>query len=647
MITRAAKMHDLKLSRRAMMLGCVQGALVLGLAGRLYYLQVEETRKYGQLSDRNKYDFRILPPSRGRIYDQQGRLLAGNAETYELSVIPAYTENLSNTVKYLSLLIELSDQEIEYFLAEAEEKPDFLPIPIRTDLSQREVSQVVVRSPELPGVSFERVEKRIYPQGVFCGHITGYVSRATSDEVKSGEVAPELANLSIGKSGVEKSFEHGLKGLPGRERIVVNSVGRPISTAVDDQPLSGDDLYLNIDMDSQLYAIRALEEGRNKPINLSAPKVQSALSDDENLSKILIGDQVRVFEDSRGRVVPPETGSVVVMDAQTGAVTTLASSPTFDPNLFSGRLSREDWQSLIENPRRPLLDRSLSGQYSPGSTFKMVVALAALEAGVITKDTPFFCNGHKKVGTQDFHCWQKNGHGRVSLLDAIEQSCDVFFYEVGLKTGIARIADMARRLGIGDVTGIDLPQEKPGLMPTKKWKREKIGKSWTPGETVNVSIGQGYVLTTPLQLAVMTARIANGKKVVTPHIVQTAQQAGFDDLDIDPEHLALIQQGMRRVMNGARGTAKRHDLGDIGVAMAGKTGTVQVKAISKAERERGIIQNRDRPWEHRDHALFVGYAPYENPRYVVAVVVEHGGGGSSTAAPIARRVMKRLFEKQA
>ncbi|MGU9961924.1 MAG: penicillin-binding protein 2 [Candidatus Puniceispirillales bacterium WSBS_2018_MAG_OTU23] len=649
MITRASKLYAQKLTRRSLILGGVQGAMVLGLTGRLYYLQVEEARKYGQLSDRNKYDFRILPPSRGRIYDAEGRLLAGNAEVYELSITPLYSKNLKATITRLATLVDLSEDEIEHFFAEAAEKPKFLPIPIRADLSGREVARVVVRSPELPGVNFQRVEKRIYPQGLLGGHLTGYVNRATADEVDRGVITPELASLSTGKSGIEKIYERNLRGYPGRERIVVNAFGRPISTAIDEQPSAGADLHLSINMDDQLGAIEALKRGNNKPLKLSSPRVQSALGRDEELANILSDGLNNAFEDSQGRVVPPETGSVVVIDIKTGAVKTLVSSPTFDPNIFSGRLSTVDWNNMINNPRTPLLDRSLSGQYSPGSTFKMVVGLAALEAGVINAESRFFCNGHKKVGNQDFHCWLKGGHGWVDIISAIGQSCDVFFYEIGLKTGISRIADMARRLGLGEKTGINMPGEKPGLIPTKQWKEDNIGKTWTLGETVNSAIGQGYVLTTPLQLAVMTARIADGNRAITPRLTteefepQKGGGQGFDDLNISPAALNIVKKGMRRVMNGAKGTARNHDLTASGIPIAGKTGTVQVKAISAAERARGIVDNKDRPWKHRDHALFVGYAPYINPRYAVVVVVEHGGGGSSTAAPIAKKVIKNLF----
>ncbi len=639
--------HDAqRISRRSLIMGGVQIAVATGLAGRLYYLQIEENRQYSKLSDRNKYDFRIIPPSRGRINDAAGRLLAGNAETYELSIIPQYNDDLAQLMQQLSSLIDLQDDEIARFIADAAEQPSFLPLPLRADLTQREVARIAVRIPELPGVSFERAEKRIYPQGVLGGNLTGYVSRATAAEVKEGIVNRELAHLSTGKSGVEKQHEFTLRGAPGRRRILVNAFGRPISSSTVEAPISGRNLVLNIDMDDQRVANEALQQGQHKPLELASPRVQQALIQDDELRKILADDQSPAFENAKGQVVPAETGSVVALDIKTGAVKILLSSPTFDPNLFVGGLSSRDWGILSQNPRRPLIDRCIAGQYPPGSTFKMVVALAALEAGIITENTKFHCSGHRRVGDTDFHCWRPKGHGSVNIIDAIEQSCDVYFYEIGLKTGIKRIGDMARRLGLGGATGINIPREKSGLIPTKAWKKKKTGESWLLGETVNASIGQGYVLATPLQLAVMTARIANGKAAVNPMLAAGDNRAdAFADLKISQAGLEIVRRGMRAVMSGKKGTARFHDLPIKGVGMAGKTGTVQVRAISKAEREEGIIDNADRVWKFRDHALFTAFAPYDDPRYAVAVVVEHGGSGSGVAAPIARRVMTHLISK--
>lgn len=647
MITKRTREYNAVLNRRSLIIGGIQGLVVGGLAARLYYLQLVEGKQYSRLSDRNKYDFRLISPSRGRIYDAGGRLLAGNAEAYELSIIPDYAGDVEKVLRSLSRLITLTEEDIASVIEEAADTPSFLPVAIRSDLTQREVARLVVRSPELPGVNFEKIEKRIYPQGLLAGHITGYVNRVTQDEINAGLITRELASLSTGKSGIEKAFENNLRGEPGRERILVNAHGRPIRTAIDEESQPGRDIRLSTDMDLQLAALRALKHGSNTPIPRSDPKVQAAIKKDPDLALMIPETEEFAYLDSKDRVVPPETGSVVVVDIKTGAVRCLVSSPTYDPNLFASRISNAEWQKLINNPRQPLLNRSLSGQYAPGSTFKMVVALAALEAGIINENTRFTCPGHKTVGNKDFHCWQENGHGTINVVQAIEQSCDVFFYEVGLKTGIARIADMARRLGFGEKTGIDLPGEKLGLMPTKDWKKKKIGVAWTLGETVNASIGQGYVLSTPLQLAVMTARLAHGEARITPKLMEDNTAPAFAPLDINSYAMSVIRKGMRQVMNGSLGTARKHDLDIKGVGMAGKTGTVQVRAISKAERESGITDNADRPWKFRDHALFTGYAPYNDPRYAVAVIVEHGGSGSGAAAPVAREVLSWLFREKA
>jgi len=315
----------------------------------------------------------------------------------------------------------------------------------------------------------------------------------------------------------------------------------------------------------------------------------------------------------------------------------------YDPNIFTERLLTRDWRRLNEHPRNPLLNRVTSGMYAPGSTFKMVVALAALEAGIINEKTSFFCDGDMDLGNATFHCWQRLGHGRVNVVKALEQSCDVFFYEVALKTGIERIKNMALRLGLGMPSGIDIPGEKPGIIPSHDWKVATHGVVWTPGETVVAAIGQGYVLTTPLQLALMTARIANGKFAVEPSLLARNGPVEFAPLDIPEGPLRIVRKGMFEVMHGSRGTARKYNLGQEFGGMSGKTGTVQVKRITKEQREAGIIDNIDRPWKERDHALFVAYAPVKNPRYAISVVVEHGGSGSSMAAPIAQKILAKII----
>ena len=640
-MARKARQLEHMLSRRSLLLGGVQVGLTSALVGRLFYLQAIESNRYEDLSKRNRFDYQVVPPSRGRIFDIQGRLLAGNAEAYALNIVPSYTSDLYKSLQTLASLIALSPATIARLMELAENQASFLPLTIRDDLNQREVARVAVRGPELPGVSFDRVEKRIYPQGLLTGHLTGYVGRVSEDDLATGRALPELAHLYNGKSGVERTFEPNLRGTMGQERVLVNAFGRPIKRTIETAAVAGDDMHLTIDINLQSYAMSILQRGRNKPISMDSAKVKRALAKDPELAASNDG---LVFEDAVGRIVPPEAGSVIVIDVESGALKALVSAPVFDPNILSGRVRYDDWQVLVKHPRTPLLDRSIKGQYAPGSVFKMVVALAALEAGIIDTGTHFSCPGHRDLGDARFHCWKRHGHGQVNILDALEQSCDVFFYEVALKVGIEDIADMAKRFGIGQITDIMLPDEKPGLMPTKRWKQNTVGEQWTLGETVVASIGQGYVLTTPLQLAVMTARLAKGREI-TPHLMDGGNAKTASDLGISDASLSIVRSGMEAVVSGRYGTANQSQLDLAGIKMAGKTGTVQVRRITAEERARGITKNINRPWKFRDHALFVGYAPVDDPKYAIAVVVEHGGSGSVQAAPIARDVMTYLFEQ--
>ena len=332
------------------------------------------------------------------------------------------------------------------------------------------------------------------------------------------------------------------------------------------------------------------------------------------------------------------------MDINNGEILCSVSSPGFDPNIFSKDLEIDEWNKVKNNSRSPLLNRSMTGVYPPGSTIKMAVALAALESGIIDYKSNFFCNGFKELGTSTFHCWAKDGHGNVNLMEAIEQSCDVFFYELGLKVGIDKIAIMMKKLGLGQYYDIQIDDKAKGVVPNIKWKLKRDGINWSLGETLNASIGQGYILTTPLQLATMVSRIANSKFSVTPSLVKSSENKNFNVLNINNDHLNFIKQAMEKVVVGSKGTARNYKIGSKNIEMAGKTGTVQVVRITESEREQGLIKNEDRPWKKRDHALFVGYAPILKPKYSICVVVEHGGSGSSVAAPIARDVFKHLFK---
>lgn len=332
------------------------------------------------------------------------------------------------------------------------------------------------------------------------------------------------------------------------------------------------------------------------------------------------------------------------MDIENGQIICSTSSPGFDPNIFSNELEIEEWDKLKTHKRSPLLNRSMSGVYPPGSTIKMAVALAGLESGVIDYDSKFFCSGSKKIGNREFHCWLKDGHGSLNLSEAIEQSCDVYFYELGLKIGINKIALMMKKLGLGEYYDLEIDDKAKGVVPDKDWKLKRDGLSWSLGETLNASIGQGYILATPLQLVTMVSRLASGGSKVTPTLIIKKNKNDFESLNINQNHLNYIKKAMEKVVVGRKGTARNYKIGSKTIEMAGKTGTVQVVRISNEEREAGVIKNEDRIWKRRDHALFVGYAPVSKPKYAISVVVEHGGSGSSVAAPIARDVFKNIFD---
>ncbi len=642
-----AQTRDLRrtMSRRALLLAGGSVLFTSFLIGRLYQLQVAQTNRYRRLSDGNQFDMRIVAPVRGRLFDSQKRLLAGNAESFLLYITPLYVSDVGKTLKDLAKIVDLSEDQQRDVLVAANQGPSFRNIIVRNNLSQRELARLAVRSPLLKGVSFGKSLRRIYPQGSLACHVTGYVSPVTASEIDRNPELEKTPHLGTGKVGVELMQEEKLRGIPGQERIEVNAKGNPIRVLRHKDALAGKDLQVSIDIGVQFHTAEILRRGNWKPVNLGSTEVQHALSKDADLqAHIALGDDL-ILQDSKDRLVPPESGAAVVMDIHTGEIISLVSLPMFDPNLFTGKLLTRDWKRLNAHPRKPLLNRVTSGQYAPGSTFKMVVGLAALEAGVINKNTSFHCSGEMELGNATFHCWRKGGHGVMNIISALEQSCDVFFYEISLKTGIHKIKDMARRLGLGDVTGIDLPGEKKGLIPSHDWKLANKGNVWTPGETVVSSIGQGYVLATPLQLAVMTSRLANGKVAVSPKLIKSYDVApAFPPLDISPVALSIIREGMFKVTNGGLGTARNYNLEKSLGGMAGKTGTVQVKRITKAQREKGIVKNIDRPWEERDHALFVAYAPIKNPRYAISVIVEHGGSGSSTAAPIARDILRKTIK---
>ena len=634
-----------QISKRMFLVGSLQIGFGLILIGRLYQLQILHSDSYLKLSDKNQFDHRLVIAPRGRLLDSKNRLLAGNSEVFELVVIPARTKNLELLLIEIDNIVGLSKEEIKDILVIAKNQPDFIEISIKSDLTQRELSHLAIRSAVLEGVLFQKNFNRIYPQGKLLSHVTGYVSGITAREVEKDRKLQRLVGLKTGKSGLEKTLDDSLRGIAGKERIEVNSRGKPVRFISDSVPKQGRDHKLTIDMDIQSYAVNRLKLGNSEQVEMAQSSVQEAINNNDELKAHINIGETMILKDANSRYVPPEAGAVVLMDIHTGGVIAMVSSPAYDPNLFAGRISNRAWNNLNEHPRVPLLNRVIAGLYSPGSTFKMVVYAAALEAGVISSDSSYNCKGFFEFGDRDFYCWQEKGHGVVNGRQAIAQSCDVYFYQIALKTGIERIHNMAKRMGLGEITNVGIPDEKVGIMPNREWKKNTRGTVWTPGETVIAGIGQGFVLTTPIQLSVMTARLANGKKAVKAKLLSEATKNSDDflPLNINSSVLREIQRSMRSVISSGRGTARKYELN--GYALAGKTGTVQVKRITKAEREEGIIDNIDRRWKDRDHALFVGYAPYDKPKYAISVIVEHGGSGSSMAAPIARDILQFALER--
>jgi penicillin-binding protein 2 len=584
-------------TRRALLVGGAQGLLLSALAARMYYLQIVEADRYVTLAEDNRVNLRLIPPPRGRIVDRLGIPMALNEQNYRVVLVREQAREVEPILDALSQIIEMSEHDYRRILREVSRKRAFVPVTVQDYLTWEQVSRIEVNAPDLPGVSIEVGQTRHYPYNEALTHILGYVS-AVSERELTGDPLLELPGFRIGKQGIEKQYDAALRGSAGNSHLEVNAVGRVIRELSRDEGTPGRDLVLTVDAELQTFVHKRLEN------ELSA--------------------------------------SAVVMDIHNGDVLALASAPGFDPSIFNVGMSNETWQALINDPLAPLTNKAIAGQYAPGSTFKMMVALAAMESG-IGPDHREYCPGHMTLGNARFHCWKRQGHGWVDMVEGIKQSCDVYFYDIARKAGIDRIADVAKRFGLGAPTGVDLPGEQPGTIPTRDWKLATTGEPWQMGETLVSAIGQGFVLSTPLQLAVMTARLANGGKAVTPRLTrpaqETAEAAEPPSMNISPAMLRVLHHSMDLVVNHQRGTAHSARIDIDGKEMAGKTGTSQVRRISLAERAAGVYKNEDLPWRRRDHALFVAYAPVHAPRYCCAVVVDHGGSGSKAAAPIARDIL--------
>jgi penicillin-binding protein 2 len=610
-------------TRRALLLGGVQGTLISALAARMYYLQVIEAERYTVLAEENRINLRLLPPPRGRVLDRYGLPIALNDHNYRVVVVAEQTPSLDDTLSLLGQLVPITEADRARVWKERRRNRAFVPITVKENLNWEQVARIEVNAPDLPGVSIEVGQSRDYPYGGTVSHVLGYVA-AVSERELTGDPLLELPGFRIGKSGIERQYDELLRGSAGNSQVEVNAVGRIIRELARDEGQPGLDLHTTIDIGLQQFVQQRLTS------ELSA--------------------------------------SAVVIDVSSGEILAMGSTPTYDPSAFGRGLTSSEWQALVNDPLHPLTNKAIAGQYPPGSTFKMIVALAALEAG-IDPGYSVFCPGHMSLGSARFHCWKRGGHGRLSMVDGIKHSCDVYFYDIARKIGIDTIAVMARRLGLGHVDGIDLPGEKPGLIPDSNWKKATLGESWYPGETLVAGIGQGFITATPLQLATMMARLANGGHEVVPHVLRKGPadpvedwpilpaaanldsiepaagpvvglaHSPFPSLGLSEAHLKIVLEGMNRVSNEQGGTAYRARIDIPGMELGGKTGSAQVRRITMAERLTGVKKNDELPWNQRDHALFVAFAPVAAPRYAVSVVVEHGGGGAAVAAPIARDIL--------
>jgi penicillin-binding protein 2 len=567
------------------------------LSGRLYQLQIRNGDEYKTQAEDNRVNQRLIPPPRGRILDRFGTELANNRRNYRVLLVSEQaTEGVEAALDAIGKLIQLSDAQKKRVAHDIAMNKKFVPVPVAENLSWEEFARINMHLPYLSGVQPDVGETRDYPYGPELAHIIGYVAAVSpEDQENSDDPLLNLPGFRIGKRGIEKAFDEDVRGKAGVSRVEVNAYGRVIRELGHEAGTPGKDIWLTIDADLQRYT-------------------------DERMGT--------------------ESAACCVLDAQTGDVLALSSTPGYDPNLFNVGISQTQWDLYRNDDHKPLMNKSLSGAYPPGSTFKPAMAMAAMQNGL--KDLHVVCTGALTIGNHQFHCWKRGGHGGVDLARGIAQSCDVFFYEVARRLGIDTMAAAARALGLGQPTGIEIPGENSGFIPTAEWKLARFGIPWQMGETLVTGIGQGYVLATPLQLATMAARIGSGR-AVSPRLVHTvggvAQPRPLPDpLPFSDEAFAAVRSGMNAVVNGG-GTASRWRITQPGMEMAGKTGTAQVRVITKAERASGVRSNGSLDWKLRDHVLFVAYAPVEQPRYALACIVEHGSAEGHPQVEIARDVL--------
>jgi len=595
------------INRRMFITGSLKFFIMIGIVSRLFFLQVKENKKYLTLSDKNRIREWKLAPVRGEFYDYFGNIIAGNFEAYQLHVIPEQVEDFRYLIYRLKDLLELSDSEFKKILKKKKEIKPWETLIVSDNLNWEKFSKINNHLYDLNGVKPVISISRNYPFGENYTHVIGYVSQANKNDIENNESIKKnfVPGLKIGKIGLEKSFEDKLIGTNDIERYEVNAYGRRISQLEFQKGEKGETLRLTIDTKVQQLANELLKN---------------------------------------------QAGSICVMDIYTGSIIAMHSSPSFDPNLFVFGISQDNWQIIRNDPMKPLVNKTLQGNYSPGSTIKPIVALSALENGIINPNFTVKCTGKTEMYGQTYHCWKKKGHGFVSLRNAIKQSCDTYFYEIARKLGVDKLSETSKKFGLGEkVFGNLFDIEKQGLIPNTQWKKNALGKGWLLGETMITGIGQGYIQTTPIQLCLMTAQIANGGYKIYPKIIVNEENNyqpsdKYIPLFQNSKNIKIIQDAMFGSTNEIMGTSYRSRIDDLKYQFAGKTGTAQVKKITEAERELDL-KTFQIPYEERDHALYIAFGPYKNPRYALSILVEHGGNGSTTAAPMAKKLFKLIIDR--
>tara|TARA_R110002111_G_scaffold242386_4_gene304328 strand:- start:3852 stop:5801 length:1950 start_codon:yes stop_codon:yes gene_type:complete len=587
------------LTRRALVVGGVQAAILTGIGAQMARMQLRDADQYRMLAEENRISLQLIGPTRGRILDRSGQVIADSTPSYQITIVPERAGDLEAMLRKLQQVLKLDDETIAAVLEKSETTSSFVPLTVADNVTWDDIAVVSLNAPALPGVDTEMVRRRAYQFGPDFAHVIGYVGRVSPKDMEeaAGE-APVLSlpGFQIGKLSIEKRFERELRGEPGTKAMEVNASGRIIRDLYQDAAKDGRDIQLTIDHHLQNFALARLNG---------------------------------------------QSAAAIVMDVKNGDLLAAASAPSFDPNLFVSGISSADYSVLRESEFRPLSDKTVQGAYPPGSTLKMSLAMSTLQDKKVTPEETVYCPGYVEIAGRRFHCWKRAGHGNINLRGAIRESCDVFFYEMAQRVGIDNMNAMNSRFGIGERPDLPLAGIVAGLNPSREWKKsQEHGGEWLIGDTINASIGQGYVLASPMQLTTMVARVATGK-MVQPRLVRDKNPASnsdvaFESMGLDPTDLGRVQEGMFEVVNSSRGTARSSRIVDPTQIMAGKTGTSQVFSITAAERASGVRSQAELPWNRRDHALFTAYAPYDNPQIAVSVVVEHGGGGSTAAAPVAR-----------